>query len=220
MKPLVLKLSIFFSVLTIIYLILSYFGVLRNISLFTQNTLSLAENYRHKAKSNFCKDFKVVVVIYSKDPLNDKLKCTINSILDQTIKIDSVLLVNNNPNTDKYPKYLNYVATPLCINKDYGYGNKLIPPMLKEKDQNVIIIPLENKIYGNDYFETLLKKSEENPDSQILNKNNDLVLFKINNFSQDIFSRDKKTFDKDWFVNNSKNTVVLDYDDINNNLFN
>jgi hypothetical protein len=217
MKALILKLSIFLSILTILYLILSYFGVLRNISLFTKNTRDLAEKYRYKTKSNFCKNNKIIIVVYSKNPASDKLKCAINSILDQTVKVDSVLLVTNNQ--EEIPQYLKYVVTPLPIDKDYGYGNKIIPPMLKEKEKNVIILPIENKIYGNDYVETLLEKSQENPDCQIFNQDNDLVLYKINNFSNDIISRDNKIFDKKWFNLKSKNKITLEYDDIKKDMF-
>lgn len=217
MKALILKLSIFFSILTIIYLILSYFGILRNISLYVKNTRDLAENYRYKKKSNFCKNNKIIIVVYSNNPSSDKLKCSINSILEQTVKVDSVLLVTNNQNI---PEYLKYVITPLPTDKDYGYGNKIIPPMLKEKEKNVIIIPIENKIYGNDYIETLLEKSQDNPNCQIFNQDNDLILYKTNNFSNDIISRDNKTFDKKWFYLKSKNKTNIEYDDIKKDIFN
>jgi hypothetical protein len=210
MKAYILKISIIMSIITIIYLTLSYFGLIRCILLPWKGTLSLAEKYIKKSKSQYCKNDKIVVSMFSSNGLEENLKTVINSILDQSIKIDSILIFTNEKISNiTIPKYIEYTSQLLPSEIDYKYGNNIIPAILKEKSNNVIIIPIKNIIYGEDYLETLLEHSEKNPTCQIFNKNKDLLLFKIDNFSDNILEKSNQSFEKDWFIENSKNKLYI-----------
>jgi len=219
MKKCLLVLSIIISIITLFTLILSYFGIIRYISVHFKETKNLAEKYSEKSKSNHFKDDKIVISMFSYDPFKENLKPVINSILDQTIKIDSILIFTNDKINKTIPKYIDYTSQLIPSETDYCYGNNIIPAILKEKSSNVIIIPIKNKIYGEDYIETLLEYSNENPDSCIFGGKNDLLLFNINNLSEDIHNHSNDTYSKEWFLKNMPNKVFLEYLDIKDTLF-
>lgn len=219
MKKCLLALSIIISIITLFTLILSYFGIIRYISVHFKETKNLAEKYSEKSKSNHFKDDKVVVSMFSYDPFKENLKPVINSILDQTIKIDSILLFTNDKINKTIPKYIEYTSQLIPSESDYCYGNNIIPVILKEKSRNVIIIPIKNKIYGEDYIETLLEYSSKNPSSSIFSSKNDLLLFNLNNLGEDIHSHYNDTYSKDWFLKNLPNKVFIEYSDIKDILF-
>jgi|TARA_B110000261_G_scaffold13670_1_gene13784 hypothetical protein len=220
MKTNLLKISIILSVLTIIYLILSYSGIIRYISLHCKETLNLAEKYGNKTKSQHFKNNKTIVTMFSNDLFKENLKPVINSILDQSVKVDSILLFTSQETENKYlPEHIKYAVNVIKNEVNYGYGNNIIPAIFKEKEEGVIIIPIENKIYGEDYIETLLDKSVEKQLSQIFNQNNDLVLIKIDNLDNKFLEKNNKEYSKDWFFKNILNKNKIEYNDIKKCLF-
>ena len=210
MKSFILKVSIFFSLLSIIYLVLSYNGYIRYFMLHFKDTRHLAENYSKKDKYTHYKDNKIVVSLYI-DNFKENLKPVINSILDQTVKIDSILIFTPENDIDKAPTYLQISSNIIPSVNNYSYGNNIIPCILKEKDSNVIIIPMDKKIYGEDYIETILEFSHTNPSCQIFNKDNELLLFKVDNFDKNIYSFNKQDYNKKWFMTKSLNKKEIKY---------
>ena len=156
-----------------------------------------------------------VVISFSTTPEKiNKIKPMINSILDQTVKVDAiymVLLADKNYNT---PKYITNVATVVLAGKDYGGGTKIIPILLKEKECDTIIIALnDNVVYGQDFIFTIIEESNKNPGTVLLDKKGDVMLVKPEYFGCDVINRDKESFDNDWFINQSKHNKVIDYNE-------
>lgn len=219
MKSILLKVSIFLSLVTIILLVLSYFEIIRYILLHCKQTKTLAENYSVKKK--YSTDRKVVVVIYTDNLLKQNLKPTINSILDQSIRVDYIYIFTPKSIHNKnIPKYIEYTSIIIPSETDYNYGNSIIPSILKEKSSDVTIIPIENKIYSANYIELLLEESDKSPDSQLFDDKDTLLLFKPDNFYDSVYYHNKKDYTKKWFVDKSKSKKVLDCPNIYKCLFN
>jgi len=95
---------------------------------------------------------------------------TIKSLLENTIQPDLIYL--NIHKSTSVPQELRSIKN-LFINKldiDFGPLTKLYPTLLKEKDDETVIICVDDDIIYNPYtFEHLLKASEKYPDKCICN---------------------------------------------------
>lgn len=205
--------SILFSVIYIIYLVLSYNGVFRKNILSMVSINSLIHNY---SKLPVYSDTQRIVLCFSTTPdrISD-IQPMIKSILDQTVKVNMIALVIPYKYQNKeynIPPYLSNIVNVIRAGKDYGQGTKLIPMLLREKDCNTIIIALnDNVIYGKEFVETMLEECDKNPDTVLTDNSRSSILLKPGYFGCDVIDRDKDKFDTNWFIDKSSKSHVVDY---------
>ncbi len=192
--------TIIMTILSLIFIILTYFGITRYITLQLQSPDTYIENY-HKLPKSDAK--KLNIVIYSDSKNINNLKPMINSMLDQTIRVDRIFLVTTDITSDELPEYLKKVVTILPAAKKYGgeFANSLIPMLLNEKNADTTIMVLKNNIiYGKDFIETMVNMSEKTPKTAILDNKHNSILIKPDYYDSSIFDRNKDTYPDVWFT--------------------
>ena len=199
------------TILSLLFIALSYFGITRYLSLHLYSCERFIEKYKDLPKAS---DSRVVLTFTTTPEKLNKLKPMINSLLDQTVRVNQIILVIPNYDKDKYiiPDYLKNIVTIIPSGKNYGEGTKLIPTLLREKDSETIIIAInDNIIYGKDFLQEMIENSNKNPNTIILENNNNAVLVKPNCFNIDVINREKEKFDNVWFISKAKNNKILHY---------
>lgn len=194
--------TIIMTILSLLFILLTYFGITRYITLQVQSSDTYIENY-HKLPKSDAK--KVNIGIYSDSKNINNLKPMINSILDQTIRVDRIYLATTDINPDELPEYLKKVVTILPAAKKYGreFANSLIPMLLNEKNNDTTILVLKsNIIYGKDFIETMINMSEKIPKTVILDNKHNSLLIKPDYYDTNIFDRNKDTYLDTWFTEN------------------
>jgi hypothetical protein len=193
----------FFIITTILSLTLSiliYFGILRYIKLHFVSHEKYLENYKNIPKA---KNKKIVISMTTTPEKIKKLKPVINSILDQTIKVDQIVLnIPKNKEYDIPQEYKDIVSIYKC-GQDYGCCSKFIPTILREDNNDTVIILLEDDvIYGDDFLETLVEEYNNNNYAIISNK---AILVIPEFFNTDIINnRKNEVLDDDWIIKNIK----------------
>lgn len=169
-KRTMIILSIVISILSVTYLALCYFGLVRYLKLHVYSIDNYVSPYIELPRGEGAK--KIAINITATDRDLSKLKPFINSILDQTIHVDQIA-INLPSGTYAIPDYLEKcnIITFYKLSGDYGAASKYIGPLLREKDGTSIIICLdEDVIYGPDFIETLLDENKKNPECVIFTK--------------------------------------------------
>lgn len=156
------------SVVSLLWILLLYFGIVRYIKLNLYCCDKFSEMYLKLPRVN--SKNKVIVSIYTKEPNLNKIKKVINSILDQTVHPDQII-INTAPDMDiQLPDFIknnNIIITHKLAN-DYGDISNIISPLLREKNGDTIIILVDDTtIYGTDLIESLVEESEQHPESVI-----------------------------------------------------
>lgn len=211
-KRTIIIITIVSTVFSLIYIFAQYFGWTRYLGIrMSTNSDKLMENYSkleyHEPKR------KVIVALHANQNDIEKIRPLINSILDQTIKVDQIALVMENKE-NKLPNYLTNIVNVFPSGRDYGSckGNCIVPLLLKEKECDTIIIGLDNDVvYGKDFLEILLDESDKNPNSVIMDSNNYSILLKPEHYGCEILKRDQEKYDKTWFIDNTKEHKVINY---------
>ena len=193
-------LFIFLTILSIVFIIASYYGIDRYIKLHINNTESYIENYKNLNKANT--DKKVVISLSNNDTYSYETSILVNmkpvlkSILDQTVKVDMISLNVSFAlsHKDTCEKIANIFE---C--QDYGCATKFVPTILREDNADTIIIILNNNvIYGKDFIESIIDEYNKNKTAIISNKAILLTpnMIDINKFN----SRDKANITHDWII--------------------
>ena len=210
-KKTVIIITILSTILSIIFILSSYYGIDRYLSLHMKSCENFINKYSYLPKASTNR----VVISFSTTPEKiNKIKPMINSILDQTVKVDAiymVLLADKNYNT---PRYITNVATVVLAGKDYGGGTKIIPILLKEKECDTTIIAMnDNVVYGQDFVFTMIEELKKNPGVVLMDKKGDVMLVKPEYFGCDVINRQKEYFDNNWFLDKSKNNKIIEYNE-------
>tara|TARA_B100001059_G_scaffold228649_1_gene260074 strand:- start:469 stop:1017 length:549 start_codon:yes stop_codon:yes gene_type:complete len=172
-------------------------------------TDKLVEGYSNLPKAT---DGRVVVSFAAKPKDFDKLKPMINSLLDQTVKVDQIGIVVPLTNETEVPDYVKNIANIFPAGKDYGDGTSLIPILLKEKECNTIIIALKHDVvYGKDFIEMMVDKADEYPDTVLSDKKRKAILVKPEYYGCEILDSTQDNYDRDWFLNQAKHAKIVDY---------
>lgn len=144
------------SLLYLIYLVLTYIGLVRYISMYTTSLDSYIDNYSDIEK---IRPERIVVSLFANKDNIDTVLPTVKSLLDQTTKVSLIYLVLDYG--VKYDKELEKVVSVIKKSTDYGKLNSLIPVIMKEGEADTIIVTLgPGKVYGIDFLETILNKFE------------------------------------------------------------
>lgn len=209
-KRTVIIITVISTILSLVMILLSYFGITRYITLKISSTESYMSNYNKIPKN---KKNTIIAISTTPDRIK-KIKPVINSILDQTIGVNSIFLIIPQKDIDnnyKLPDNLKHSVVLFPSGKNYGEGccNSIIPMLLHEKECDSIIISLlDNIVYGKDFIETILTKLDENPKKTIVDNKNRSMLIKPENYDCSIIDRDNNKYTDDWFL---KNSIVVNY---------
>lgn len=151
--------SLIISVVSLLYLLFSYFGFIRYFKLYYNPLESYVNNYTKLDKAD--KD-RVVIAFSAEEKDFKNLKPFINSILDQTVRVDDIAITIPYKDTNKVPEELKKVLSVNGYSKDYEDAANLVCSVLREPENNTKIIIVEpNMIYGQDFVETMVDKSNE-----------------------------------------------------------
>lgn len=204
--------TIISTIISLLFIFLSYFGLTRYVSCYFKNTYKLIEKYSKLPKAS---EQRVIISFTSTPDKVKKLKPFINSILDQTVKVDLIAFVTTpESNNEKYdiPKYIKDIAILIPSGRKYGKGTKIISMLLREKECDTIIIALdENRIYGQDFIYTIVEQSNKHPKSILIDKQGSVMLLKTDHFDCDIINRENEKSDNDWFLSKCKNSKIIEY---------
>jgi hypothetical protein len=158
-------LSLISAILGLIFLILQRYGYTRFLGMHLYSTEHYISNYKNLEKMG--KDRVIVSFTVNEDEMYN-LKPFINSILDQTVRVDDIAVTIPYKNAKKIPKNLKNVLSIHGCDKDYDDAGNLICSVLREPEANTKIIMVEPyMIYGEDFIETMINESDKNPDSII-----------------------------------------------------
>ena len=198
--------------LSLLLNIFSYFGIIRYLYCYIKNCKSGIENYSKLPKAS---EGRVVISFSANPDKINNLKPFINSILDQTVKVDLIaMIIPDDEKSANYviPDYIKNTAVVFHSGRGYGKGTKIIPMLLREKECDTTIIALdENTVYGRDFIYSLVEESKKYPKTVLIDKKGTFMLAKPEHFGCDVINRDKATLDDEWFLQKSSNNKVFDY---------
>jgi hypothetical protein len=157
--------SLIFSVIALAFMILSYIQITRYFQLHIKSTESYIKKYPTLPKAN--KERTVIAFTTTPDKLNN-MKPFINSILDQTVRVDDIALNIPYKYFGQVPDDLKKIVSVYGYNIDYENVGDMICSILREPEGNTRIILVDPEtIYGNDFVETIVDESENHPDEII-----------------------------------------------------
>jgi hypothetical protein len=206
-KKTIILITIISSILSIIYILLTYYGIIRFYTIKNENTEKFINNYSLLEKAS--NKSKVVISLYWNNNNFDKLKPLINSLLDQTVKVDMIAInIPDNIDDKNIPQYIKNSANIFKFKKEYGESTNLIPTLFREKECDTIIIALKNyKMFGKDYIESLVNEIENNPDSIINHK--DAIVVKPSFFGCNVLGRNEtENITNDNILSKTKNKCL------------
>lgn len=210
-------LFIFMTLVSLLYTILYYYGIIRYLNLHIKDTHSYLENYKNLDRADNNKNV-IISLSVQPDKIN-KIRPMINSILDQTVRVNQIVLnIPNNKNYD-IPNEYKDIFTIFKCGRDYGECNKFIPTLLREENKNTIIILLDEKyVFGKDYIETLIEEYKKD-NCSIESKGGILIIPEF--FDMSIYNRENKVLNNDWikgcikvknkYISTSETYKILNY---------
>ena len=211
-QNIIITMLIISTILSLLATFFSYFGITRYLSCHIKNSKQFIENYTKLPKASEGR----VVISFSVNPNKiNKLKPFINSIIDQTVKVNLIaMIIPDDGRSIDYviPNYIKNVAAIFHSGRGYGKGTKIIPMLLREKECDTTIISLnENVVYGQDFIYSLLEESKKHPNSILIDKKHNFMLVKPEHFGCDVIDRKQSTLNDDWFLQKSLNNRVFNY---------
>jgi hypothetical protein len=206
-------LSLLLSVVALVYLYLEYYGYIRMYKLKNTN----CEYYINKYNSLPKADKQRVIITFHR-PKGD-IKPFINSILDQTVRVDDIGMTLNSKEKVNIPEQLKKIINIYTYEKDYKDAGIAICSVLREPESDTKIIILNpNKIYGIDFIQSIVEKSNENPDKIVLlGKDKNTYLIKPKFFTENFCNYEEGYDCLKWIEKQNKDgTVVIEYNDMFN----
>ena len=152
------------AVFSLVYVLLVYFGVTRFFAVHLFSTESYAKHYKALDKAD--EKVRVIISLTTTPERVNKLKPTLNSLLDQTAQVDEIAITVRYG--CKLPESVKRVAQIYNYGSDYKDNGKLIPVLSREgeKDTKIILVD-DDMVYGKDFVETLIDASNANPGKAI-----------------------------------------------------
>ena len=207
----IIILIILSTLISFIIIYSTYFGFDRYLNILLYSKYSkknkYIENYT-KLNEYIPKQSNIIISLATKYEDLNKIKQCINSILDQTIRINKIylfLIVNNDLQNDlqNIPDYLKDIVI-IVPTKDYKENTKIIPMLIKEKESDTIILALDNDIiYGKDFIQVMVDEMIKNDNTVLVDSKKTCILFKTSYFDSKIIS--EKTF--------LKNNKIIKYNE-------
>lgn len=166
-----MRLQIVLLIISIIYIFLSYFGYVRFYKLHNRSCEAYARDYLNLPRVDVKN--KVIVSIATKAKDMKEIQPTINSILDQTVHPDQIIISIPESQDFTMPSFLkdNRIIFIHKVANNFDKSSSFLSPLLREKDGDAIIVVVDDKgVYGPDFLETLIAASNSNPDNVIFIK--------------------------------------------------
>jgi hypothetical protein len=150
--------------------VLSYLGIIRYYNILYTKSNKYIENYINVPH---IENTKIIIISKLKTYSNIDIKPFINSLFDQTIHVDNIIIYNNDNRLDHLD---NNIISVMKYNDNSKYSH-IDNIMNFEKEKYTIIIDLqENIIYGKDFIENIVDKF--NSDKKVLiDKDKRFILF-------------------------------------------
>lgn len=216
-KKTIVAISLVSAVISLAYMLLNYFGIIRYTGMYLFSTENYTKNYSKLDQVD--KDKRVVVSLTATDKELKNIAPVIKSLLDQTVKVNLISVVVPYGKKYKLPSNLKNVVSVYRTGINYGDLNAVIPTVIREGEASTQIIALgADKIYGKDFIEELLESAKKNPEQIIYcnNKGDDIcirkgVLFPINIFTEEFVNAPKNKSSHDWvndFFRGQKKTKI------------
>lgn len=209
--------SVVSSFISLIFVFLTYFGILRYIKICRSSPEQFEKIYGNVEKAH---KNRVVISLTTTPERINKLKSVISSLLDQTVRVDEISI--NLPPNKKYiiPEYIknSKVIKVYIGGVDYGDMCMITPCLMRETTKDTIIIFVkDNKIYGKDLIQDLIEASDTDKKFMICSdhKSKDAILVKSEFFNIDALETSKKfppdVFLKEYLKNKNIDTKYLNY---------
>jgi len=172
-KKTIVTISLVSAVISLIYVLLNYYGIIRYTGLYMFPIESYTKSYSKLDKIG--KHRTVISLTATPDQLIN-ISPTIKSLLDQTVKVDLISVIVPYGSKYKLPSKLKDSVSLVRCGEDNNTLNCLIPAVMRENESTTRIVTLgSNKIYGKDFIEELLEASEKNPDKIVYENNTDKI---------------------------------------------
>jgi len=176
MSNLIHIISIIASVISIIVSVLLYFGITRYIKLYmSKSTNSYIEKYKNLP---FKSDKRTIIVLSIENETDiNNIVPTINSLLDQTVRVNQIFLVLPCYTSCNVPENLTQVLTIIKPGKQYNKYHDIVTILQREKEKDTIIIKVSKRIiYGKEFIEDLILNTESTPNSIIKDESNSFIV--------------------------------------------
>ncbi len=206
-KGTIIKLSVLSIILTAIYILFDYFGWSRYLTLRLKGgTKSYVNAYKNVET---LKERIILVILSTPERLNG-ISPLLNSLLDQTIRVNEINILLS---CDKVPVDESITNVANIFWKCTGL-NSIIP---KERDKNTILVVLrDDVIYGKDFIETIITERSKKKciiagvkdGGEKQSSNIDAIVLTPEDFDDEIFNVELET----WLIN--KNVSYINYSEI------
>lgn len=209
-KKTIIIISLISAIISLIYVILKYYGLIRYVSIYLYPIESYSKNYKNLDKIG---KNRIIISLTATPEEMKNLTPVINSLLDQTVKVDLISCTIPEGNEYKIPNKINDYISIFRCGEDKGLLNSIIPVVMREYESTTRIITLgASKIYGKDFIEILLEESEKHPEKIIYanfkNGYIDLasgVVFSTQFFDEKFINHPKKCDSNEWINEYFKN---------------
>lgn len=144
------------TIFSLIYMFLLYFGIVRYMKLYITSPQNYIEIYKNLERAN---ENKVIITIMSTTNDFNKIKPVVNSVLDQTVRADKIILLNDKK--IDIPIYLKGILDTYIYSEN-KLEKGIIHVLLNEKYNNTIIFLLNDKIiYGENFISETIDSMEK-----------------------------------------------------------
>lgn len=185
-------LFIIITLLFVIALILLQFDISRYVKIkYSNEYKSYITNYSKIPKINT--EQKVIISLTTSPQMINNIKSTIKSLLDQSVRVDEIVLnipEKSNGLIYNIPEVYKDMITIKKCSVDYGESTSIIPTLLRECDDCVVICVEDKYIYGFDFIESIFDQYKKNTNKIIISKGS--ILLKCSFFDNNILLVDKK----------------------------
>ena len=210
-KQRVVIISIVSTILSLIWILLTYFGIIRYISIHVRNNESFVQNYHKLEKGD---DKHRIVISLTTNSKNIKhLYPVITSLLDQTVKVDEISLTIPYGKEYDIPDNIRDIVKVYRVSKKYKNASNVIPSLLREGETDTkIIVVSDNMIYGRDFIEDILSYNKKNP-GHVLTHNYKIILFEPEFYNSDVCDYKLGTDISEWMLKKciNKNPIEVPY---------
>lgn len=209
--------SIVASIVSIFYILVQHYGLVRFVSLYSRYgcTPDILERYSALQRAS---TRRVVIVFNSETAYGttDDLKPMLYSVLDQTARVDQIMMVIQPSSSleidHELPPFLKDTVTPLPTHNKHTHPCEscIVPILFKEKERDTLIIVLDNTVvYGKDFIERIVETHDTVSRSCIVTDPwRYAMAFTPSCYSTLPIERDQSkvstVYNKQWFIQNAK----------------
>jgi hypothetical protein len=228
--------SLCISILFLVYTVLNHAGYIRSFCLRNCDMQKYIENYKdipYAKSAKSAKDTNIanitnitnsarnrtVICFSATESQMQNLSTFLNSLLDQTIRVNDVVIAVPYTEIPKIPQKYKKILTVHGYSRNYENVANIICAVLREPEANTkIIVVSPDIIYGKDFIQTMVENSDEFPNKIVYgNSNRNIaggILFKPKFFDENINLMGTENTCYNWIKKCTPYTdITLDYRD-------